>query len=116
LVFWGITDATSWLGGYPLLFDAEYKAKPAFYAIVNSVPPLPTEPPVQVIPGDVNGDGRVNSSDLTLMKRYLLKSISDFPTPEGKNCGGFKRRRQGKLDRFVSAEKTRSERTLIKNR
>lgn len=30
LVFWGITDATSWLGGYPLLFDAEYKAKPAF--------------------------------------------------------------------------------------
>ncbi|OYP07912.1 hypothetical protein CG709_09680 [Lachnotalea glycerini] len=29
VVLWGITDRTSWLGGYPLLFDEDYKAKPA---------------------------------------------------------------------------------------
>jgi len=44
-------DKLAWRISAPV--DAEYKAKPAFYAIVNSVPPLPTEPPVQVIPGDV---------------------------------------------------------------
>ncbi|WP_265447259.1 endo-1,4-beta-xylanase [Acetivibrio straminisolvens] len=84
LVFWGVTDATSWLGGYPLLFDGQYKAKPAFYAIVENVPPLPTPTPVQVKYGDVNGDGNVNSSDLTLVRRYILKAIPDFPTPNGK--------------------------------
>jgi len=36
VVFWGVTDATSWLGGYPLLFDADYKAKPAFYSVVEA--------------------------------------------------------------------------------
>jgi endo-1,4-beta-xylanase len=36
VIFWGVTDATSWLGGYPLLFDAEYKAKPAFYSVVSA--------------------------------------------------------------------------------
>lgn len=35
VVFWGITDATSWLGGYPLLFDGDYQAKPAYYSIVK---------------------------------------------------------------------------------
>lgn len=47
VVFWGITDATSWLGGYPLLFDGDYQAKPAFYSIVDSIPtatPTPMPP------------------------------------------------------------------------
>jgi endo-1,4-beta-xylanase len=35
VIFWGVTDATSWLGGYPLLFDASYKAKPSFYSIIK---------------------------------------------------------------------------------
>lgn len=34
--------------------------------------------------GDVDGDGEVNSTDLTLLKRYLLRIISDFPYPDGK--------------------------------
>ncbi|HHV28514.1 endo-1,4-beta-xylanase [Acetivibrio mesophilus] len=84
LVFWGVTDSTSWLGGYPLLFDGQYKAKPAFYSIVNNVPQLPTPTPVKVKYGDVNEDGVVSSTDFTYLKRYVLKILSDFPTPNGK--------------------------------
>ena len=36
VVAWGITDNNSWIGGYPNLFDADYQAKDAFYAIVNT--------------------------------------------------------------------------------
>lgn len=35
VVFWGITDSTSWIGGYPLLFDDDYRAKPSFYAVLD---------------------------------------------------------------------------------
>ncbi len=33
--------------------------------------------------GDVNGDGLVNSIDYALMKRYLLKIITEFPSVNG---------------------------------
>lgn len=36
VVLWGITDSTSWIGGYPLLFDKDYQAKPAYYAVINT--------------------------------------------------------------------------------
>ncbi|WP_295218935.1 endo-1,4-beta-xylanase [Ruminococcus sp.] len=36
VVLWGITDSTSWIGGYPLLFDKDYQAKPAYYAVVDT--------------------------------------------------------------------------------
>ena len=35
VVIWGITDATSWIGGYPVLFDEDYHAKPSFYAVLD---------------------------------------------------------------------------------
>jgi len=41
--------------------------------------------------GDVNGDGKVNSSDLAVLKRYMLRVISDFPSPEGKKLGDLNR-------------------------
>ena len=81
LVFWGVMDSTSWLGGYPLLFDGKYKAKPAFYSIVDNVPVLPT-PTIKY--GDVNGDGAFDSLDISLMKKYILKQISSFPSPDAK--------------------------------
>ncbi|HEX9062346.1 MAG TPA: dockerin type I repeat-containing protein [Clostridia bacterium] len=28
---------------------------------------------------DLNGDGKINSSDLSLLKRYILGSITAFP-------------------------------------
>lgn len=42
VVFWGITDSTSWIGGYPLLFDDDYQAKPAFYAVLDPTAPVQT--------------------------------------------------------------------------
>lgn len=36
VVLWGITDSTSWIGGYPLLFDKDYQAKPAYYAVIDT--------------------------------------------------------------------------------
>lgn len=36
VVLWGITDNTSWIGGYPLLFDKNYTAKSAFYAVLDT--------------------------------------------------------------------------------
>lgn len=36
VVLWGITDSTSWIGGYPLLFDKNYAAKDAFYAVIDT--------------------------------------------------------------------------------
>ncbi len=43
VVTWGISDNNSWIGGYPNLFDADYQAKDAFYAVVD------TETPVKLI-------------------------------------------------------------------
>ncbi|TYQ14895.1 UNVERIFIED_CONTAM: alpha-tubulin suppressor-like RCC1 family protein [Acetivibrio alkalicellulosi] len=37
----------------------------------------------EFIYGDLNGDGVVNSTDITLARRYLLEIISDFPSPNG---------------------------------
>ena len=36
VVLWGITDSTSWFGGYPLLFDKDYQAKPSYYAVIDT--------------------------------------------------------------------------------
>ncbi len=37
VTFWGVYDATSWIGGTPLLFDRNCQPKEAFFAVVNSV-------------------------------------------------------------------------------
>jgi endo-1,4-beta-xylanase len=36
VTFWGVYDATSWIGGSPLLFDRNYKPKEAFYAVIKT--------------------------------------------------------------------------------
>ncbi len=36
VVTWGISDSSSWIGGYPNLFDEDYQAKDAFYAVVDT--------------------------------------------------------------------------------
>lgn len=76
LIFWGITDTTSWLGGYPLLFDGQYKAKPAYYSIIKDVPRISPSPSPSIPSGtlgDLNGDGKVNSTDYAALKRHLLE-------------------------------------------
>lgn len=37
VTFWGVYDATSWIGGSPLLFDSNYRPKKAFDAVVQVV-------------------------------------------------------------------------------
>lgn len=97
VVFWGITDGTSWRKtGYPLLMNADYSPKKAFYAVQNLIPeeerehptecdtqPLtdptqPTDGKVHLKPGDVYADGKVNVSDIILMTRYL-HGLEDQP-------------------------------------
>lgn len=33
--------------------------------------------------GDLNDDGIINTSDYSLLTRYVLEIISEFPTPKG---------------------------------
>jgi len=46
VVFWGVTDDQSWRDwGYPLLFDDQFQAKPAYYSIIDGLelPDIPTD-------------------------------------------------------------------------
>jgi endo-1,4-beta-xylanase len=36
VTFWGVYDATSWIGGSPLLFDRNSQPKDAFFAVVKA--------------------------------------------------------------------------------
>ncbi len=36
VTLWGVYDATSWIGGSPLLFDRDYQPKEAYYAVVKT--------------------------------------------------------------------------------
>ena len=73
-VFWGITDGTSWRKkGYPLLMNADYSPKKAYYSVKNAVPESewgkaeePTDPPVGKYQlGDANKDKLVDIKDAT---------------------------------------------------
>ncbi|WP_265442839.1 dockerin type I domain-containing protein [Acetivibrio straminisolvens] len=44
--------------------------------------PTPTPTPVKGKVGDLNGDGKVNSTDFSLMRRYILKELNDFPVED----------------------------------
>lgn len=42
--------------------------------------PTPTKSP-EIVLGDLNNDGVINTIDLSIMQRYLLEIIDEFPTP-----------------------------------
>lgn len=67
VVLWGVTDDTSWRAAKcPLLFDAEFQAKPAFYSIVDGMDlPEPVE-------GDANMDGSVTVADVVLVQKHII--------------------------------------------
>ena len=50
VIFWGVTDDNSWRAPQnPLIFDSEFKAKPAYYSIIEGLTPgeIPTNAPAQ---------------------------------------------------------------------
>lgn len=80
VVFWGLTDDGSWRANkYPLLFDEEYQAKPAFYSIIDGLElPDTTTTTTTVIGtytllGDVNCDGAFKVNDVILLNRFLAE-------------------------------------------
>ena len=93
VVVWGVTDDASWRANkYPLLFDADYKAKPAFYSIIEGyeIPDIPqttttappatdpivttTAPVTGIAPtmlGDANNDGVITIADATAVLQAI---------------------------------------------
>ena len=99
VVFWGLTDGTSWRReGYPLLFNADYSPKKAFYSVYDQIsqdewgeweetlnppptsgtdpyettePTQPTDGRVILWGGDVYADRKVDVSDIIYMTKYL---------------------------------------------
>jgi len=45
----------------------------------GAIDEIPIVKPYNLIRGDLNGDGKINSSDYTLLKRYLLEIINELP-------------------------------------
>ena len=108
VVIWGVTDDQSWRATrVPLLFDENFKAKPAFYAIVDDVEPLApitttvtttssettttttTEPDGNFIPGDVNFDKVVNGFDLSAMRQEWVGEAQYAPYLDMNQDGSF---------------------------
>ena len=82
VIFWGVTDDQSWRATqYPLLFDSEYTAKPAYYSIIDGLEvPTTTEPTTtnETVWGDSNNDGSVDIADSILILQYISNS-TDYP-------------------------------------
>lgn len=89
VVFWGTTDDKSWRASRcPLLFNEDFTAKPAYYAIIDGLDipateptteaptDVPTEPEIDFIPGDVKEDGVVNVFDAVALRETLILNIS----------------------------------------
>ena len=79
VIIWGIKDDTSWRADRcPLLFDADYKAKPAFYSIIEGreIPEQTSSPATSTgtentLLGDANEDGTVNMADATAIIQHI---------------------------------------------
>ncbi|MBQ8906103.1 MAG: endo-1,4-beta-xylanase [Ruminococcus sp.] len=69
VVLWGVTDDTSWRATKcPLLFDAQFQAKPAFYSIIDGIEYTEPVP----VPGDANLNGSVTIADIVLVQKHIL--------------------------------------------
>lgn len=76
-----------------LIFGKDPKGNVPTPTVKPSSSPSPTPtvkpsstPPSEVKKGDVNGDGKVNSTDYTLLRRYILTLITEFPYEHGKEA------------------------------
>lgn len=91
VVLWGITDDISWRAKQsPLLFDADYMAKPAFYSIIDDVEPIEqpstdktTTGQQPTLPGDSNCDKEVNLADAVLIMQSMANPAKYKISEEG---------------------------------
>ena len=95
VIFWGITDDISWRASQnPLIFDADFKAKPAYYSIIDDVERLEvpsTQPTTQstsdgkepTLLGDANCDEKVNLADAILIMQVKANPSKYTITQEG---------------------------------
>ena len=124
VVIWGVTDDQSWRASrVPLLFDENFKAKPAFYAIVDDVEPLAPitttvttttsgettttttmEPDGDFIPGDVNFDKVVNGFDLSAMRQEWVGEAQYAPYLDMNQDGSFNATDVVALAKFLLGE------------
>ena len=123
VVIWGVTADQSWRATrVPLLFDENFKAKPAFYAIVDDVEPLDpitttvtttssettttttTEPDGNFIPGDVNFDKVVNGFDLSAMRQEWVGEAQYAPYLDMNQDGSFNAADVVALAKFLLGE------------
>jgi len=95
VVFWGTTDDQSWRKeNSPLLFNADYTAKPAYYQIVDGIEYDPvssttttTKPiatttttteigsiPTDIFYGDANCDNEISLADAVLVLQYVANA------------------------------------------
>lgn len=104
VVFWGVTDDQSWRASrLPLLFDATFQAKPAYYSIVDGLemPDITTTtttttettttttttvstPDTEVtLLGDTNCDGEFKLNDVILLNRFMSEDAAVVVTELG---------------------------------
>lgn len=109
VIFWGVTDDQSWRASQlPLLFDKDFKAKPAYYAIVDGLEPVTTAPKDTTtttttttttaattapsgdfLAGDVDCNGVVEINDVVLLARYVAQDDTVKVTVQGVANGDY---------------------------
>lgn len=109
VVFWGVTDDQSWRASQlPLLFDKDFKAKPAYYSIVDGLEPVTTAPQDTTtttttttttaattapsgdfLAGDVDCNGVVEINDAVLLARYVAQDDTAKITVQGVANGDY---------------------------
>lgn len=109
VVFWGVTDDQSWRASQlPLLFDKDFKAKPAYYSIVDGLKPVTTAPQDTTtttttttttaattapsgdfLAGDVDCNGVVEINDAVLLARYVAQDDTVKITVQGVANGDY---------------------------
>lgn len=109
VIFWGVTDDQSWRASQlPLLFDKDFKAKPAYYAIVDGLEPVTTAPrdtttttttttttaattapSGDFLAGDVDCNGIVEINDVVLLARYVAQDDTVKITVQGVANGDY---------------------------
>lgn len=109
VIFWGVTDDQSWRASQlPLLFDKDFKAKPAYYSIVDGLEPVTTAPQDTTtttttttttaattapsgdfLAGDVDCNGVVEINDVVLLARYAAQDDTVKITVQGVANGDY---------------------------